>query len=557
MHVNGRANEVDHPLGYVRIVRRRKWVVLVTVAALITAASLFAFLQTPTYTATAEVLLQPPQNFSLTSAGVTQPLSPSDVQTQVQLLTSAPVKAAVAKDLGAAPPVMVSPVGQTNVIEVQAGNENPRRAARTANAYANAYAAFRQSQALSSLTTAANQLQIKVNILDGQIKDITSRLSAASVRDQASLMAQRDSLLTQDTSLKTQLSQIQLAVSANDGGAQLVTPATSPTSPSSPRPARDVLIALVVGLLLGVSLAFLREYLDDSIRTKEDLELATPGTPALGLIPVVADWKDHTAATVVSLAEPSSAAAEAYRTLRTSIQYVGLDRPVSTLQVTSAAAFEGKSTTLANLAVALANAGQDVVVVCCDLRRPRLHDFFGVKNDVGFTSVLLGEAPLFSALQDVPGTDHLQILPSGPIPSDPSELLSGQRTVEILTVLASEADIVLIDSPPVLPVTDAAVLSTRIDAVLVLAAAGRTKRRDLARATELLRQVDAPVMARYSTEWPREERTATATLLPPPAGTVRAPDDVGRRQLLNAEREPLAILVMHTAPAALAGHDGG
>jgi len=129
--------------------------------------------------------------------------------------------------------------------------------------------------------------------------------------------------------------------------------------------------------------------------------------------------------------------------------------------------------------------------------------------------------------------------------------------VEILTVLASEADIVLIDSPPVLPVTDAAVLSTRIDAVLVVAAAGRTKRRDLARATELLRQVDAPVMARYSTEWPREERTATATLLPPPAGTVRAPDDVGRRQLLNAEREPLAILVMHTAPAALAGHDGG
>jgi capsular exopolysaccharide synthesis family protein len=165
-----------------------------------------------------------------------------------------------------------------------------------------------------------------------------------------------------------------------------------------------------------------------------------------------------------------------------------------TLQVTSANAREGKTTTLANLAVALARSGQSVVVVCCDLRRPRVHEFFGLDNEIGFTSVLLGKVPLARAVQDVPAQTRLSLLASGPLPPNPSELLSSKRTVEVLGSLQAEFDIVLIDSPPVLPVTDALVLSGRVDATLLIGVAGATTRKEATRAVELLRQVDAPLV---------------------------------------------------------------
>jgi capsular exopolysaccharide synthesis family protein len=195
----------------------------------------------------------------------------------------------------------------------------------------------------------------------------------------------------------------------------------------------------------------------------------------------------------VSRSAPSSVPAEAYRSLRTSIQFLGLDRSIKTIQFTSPSAGEGKTTTLANVAVSIAQAGHRVVVVCCDLRRPRLHQYFDMSNQIGFTSVLLGEATLREALQPVPGLEGLQVLASGQIPPNPSELLSSDRTAELLASLAEYADIVLIDSPPVLPVTDAAVLAGRVDAVVVVAAAGRTTQTQVSRALEVLGRIDAPI----------------------------------------------------------------
>jgi capsular exopolysaccharide synthesis family protein len=198
---------------------------------------------------------------------------------------------------------------------------------------------------------------------------------------------------------------------------------------------------------------------------------------------------------LVSSAAPSSGAAEAYRTLRTSIQFVALDRPIRIVQITSPVAQEGKSTTLSNLGVVLAQAGQRVVMVCCDLRRPRLHNFFGKENRVGFTSVLLGQTSLADAVQPaLPDQDHLWLLASGPEPPNPSELLASPLTGEVLRTLASEFDVVLVDSPPVLPVTDAAVLSAHVDAVIVVSVAGITGGKDLRRTLELLSHVNAPVV---------------------------------------------------------------
>jgi receptor protein-tyrosine kinase len=263
----------------------------------------------------------------------------------------------------------------------------------------------------------------------------------------------------------------------------------------SPRPRRNAAIALVVGVVFGVGLAFLFEYLDDSIKSKSDLERAGRGAlPTLGLIPAVSGWKDRDEARVASVVDPKSPAAEAYRALRTSIQFLGLDHKVHAVQITSPTASEGKTTTLANLGVALASAGQRVVISCSDLRRPRIHEFFGLDNAVGLTSVILGEVPLSAAVQRVPDVENLYILASGPLPPNPSELLSSDHAADVLAALRAEYDMVLLDSPPVLPVTDAAVLSSRVDATLLVATAGMTTRRSVSRAVELLHQVEAPLV---------------------------------------------------------------
>jgi non-specific protein-tyrosine kinase len=148
---------------------------------------------------------------------------------------------------------------------------------------------------------------------------------------------------------------------------------------------------------------------------------------------------------------------------------------------------------MANLGVVAAQAGLRVVMVCCDLRRPRLHEFFGLSNQVGFTSVLLGSATLEEALQTIPGIDNLHLLASGQIPPNPSELLSGARTGEVLATLAENADLVLIDSPPVLVVTDAVVLASRVDAIVVVGSVGTSTRSQVTRALQMLNQIDAPV----------------------------------------------------------------
>jgi non-specific protein-tyrosine kinase len=443
-----------------------------------------SFIQTPVYSANAELLLQPKSTESLFDSETGQRRDPErGVQTEIEVLKSRPVQEAVKQKLGASPEILVSPVGQTDVIEVRSESTDPERAATVANTYATEYIDFRRKQAVDDLIAAGNEIQTKVTDLQRQIDAIDPRATD-----------RRTSLLEQQALFKQKQDQLQVDAALKTGGAQLVTQAAAPTSPIRPTPARSAVLATMVGLILGVGLAFMFEHLDDSIKGREDIERAVGGLPVLGLVPLVANWKDRGRPMVVSIAEPKSSAAEAYRALRTSVQFMGLDRPLRIIQMTSPAASEGKSTTLANLAVALAQAGERVVMVDCDLRRPRIHHFFGLSNDVGFTSVLVGDAPLSSALQSVEGQDRLRLLASGPVPPNPSELLSGRRAAEIFSALQAESDIVLVDCPPVLPVTDATVLAGRVNATLLVATSGTTSRSALQHAYGSLRQVDAPVI---------------------------------------------------------------
>ncbi|NTU81162.1 MAG: CpsD/CapB family tyrosine-protein kinase [Chloroflexales bacterium] len=198
-------------------------------------------------------------------------------------------------------------------------------------------------------------------------------------------------------------------------------------------------------------------------------------------------------ANLITLRDPGSAVAEAYRTLRTNILFSSLDRPLHTLLVTSTAPDEGKSTTLANLAVTMAQAEQRVLVVDCDLRRPSLHTLFGLPNERGLTSAILeqAEGPLPVQGSGVPG---LSVLTSGPLPPRPADLLGSRRMGALIERMRSEADIVLFDTPPAVAVTDAAVLAPRVDGVLLVLQAGHTRRDRAREARQLLEKVKANIV---------------------------------------------------------------
>ena len=495
---------------YLLVLRRRKVIIALAVAVVVTVALSLSYLQTPLYAATAKLLLRPRATQSVFGSNSGQAGDPArSVQTEIEVIKTEPVQELVRKRIGGAPSVQVGAVGQTDLVTIRAQSTDAKRSAVVANAYATAYVDFRRKQAIDDLSAASEEVQTKITDLQKQIDNLGSTTAslpacvdskttpdACTQRTaaEATVTQRRTTLISQLGLFQQRLDQLQVDSALASGGAQLVTPASTPSSPFQPTPRRNAILGIVLGLLLGVGIAFLIEYLDDSIKGKDDFERAVPGLAVLGMIPLVPDWKAKEQGKVVSISQPTSPAAEAYRILRTSIQFLGIDRQVRIIQVTSASAQEGKTTTLANLAVAFASSGLRTVAVCCDLRRPRLHEFFKLDNAVGFTSVLLGNVALAKALQPVPGQERLLLLASGPLPPNPAELLSSSRTLELFQSLASQADIVLIDSPPVLPVTDSLVLSQRVDSTILVSSAGTTTRKAAARATEMLQQVNAPLV---------------------------------------------------------------
>jgi capsular exopolysaccharide synthesis family protein len=468
---------------YGQIIRRRKWwVIWMTLAGL--AVSLGLSLNEPDqYSATAQVIVQA-STASTALGAVQQSVTATQVQTLLLLVTGAPVQQAVRRKLGSVPAVSASEVAQTDAIAITAISGSPARAALIANTYARAFVSNQVDLAITATTAAESQLK-------GHIKALRQQITAE--RAVAGDAAQVAALVSEETVLSQQLAQLQVDAAGNTAPVVFDSPAQVPTSPSSPKPKEDGALGLVAGLILGLGAAFLRDNLDDALLTAESAE-RTAGSPVLATVPLVPSWKRRDRPLVISITNPTSPAAEAYRSLRTSLQFAGQERELRTILVTSPASEEGKTTTLANLGAVFAQAGKRVVLVSCDLRRPRLGKFLGTDEKAGLTSVLLGEHALPQVIQPVQGDRRLCLLPSGPLPPNPAELLSGQGVREVFAALAENFDIVLIDSPPLLPVTDSVLLSRQVDATLLVVAAGQTRRGELHRAAEKLEQVSAPVI---------------------------------------------------------------
>ncbi|MFO1538630.1 MAG: YveK family protein, partial [Actinomycetota bacterium] len=399
---------------YFRVLLRHKWIIIVAMVVCVGASLALTFTRTAQYAATTTVLLEKrlvdtlfvPGGSGGDTAGADRSRS-----NEIAVMDGPEVEAAVEEQLGFTPDLVAfeAQIG-TDVVAITAQGPRPRRVAETANAYANTYIKVRIDQRVADLDGAVKAVEARVADVDTKIfltgADLINNPPAPDVIVQGRNTTPTDKRVLrlaeyerERDSYTNQLDDLRAAIAiASQPSAKVLSAAEVPTEPINKDPMRNLLAGIVVGLILGVALAFLREYLDDSVKTKEDLEAAT-GLNVLGIVPSLGDWKKRNTTPLVAMTQPRSPAAESYRSVRTSVEFLALDQPIGSIQVTSPQSSEGKTSTLANLAVTFARAGQRVIVVCCDLRRPRVHEFFGLSNRVGFTSVLLGDTPLVQAIQ--------------------------------------------------------------------------------------------------------------------------------------------------------------
>ena len=422
--------------------------------------------------------------------------------TYADIAKRAPVQDATKAALGLTwlPDYTVRVVANTQLVEISVLDTSPPRAQAVATELAHQLILQTPMQSGSETEQRQSFIKTQLDDLEVKIKDTQAEI-AKKQGDLANLFSARQiaDTQTQIAGLQTKLSTLQANYAALLSNTQqgaintisVIEPAQLPRSPIGPNKLATILLAAAIGLILSAGAAYLLEYLDDSLKNPEDIQ-KTLGLTTLGAIPVMEETTTEGELAVV--ASRHSRASEAFRVLRTNLRFAGVDHALKAILITSPSPTEGKSLTVANLGAALAQAGEHVILVDTDLHRPRLHRIFGLRNNRGITSALLEEQPdLDDLLQDttVPG---LQVLTSGPLPPNASELLGSTRMRELLTDLGRLADVLILDSPPATALADAAVLATQTDGILLVLDAGNTRREAGQRAIEALERVQARVL---------------------------------------------------------------
>ena len=480
-----------------------KWLWLIVLATLVASASsnLATRQQPPIYEAKTTLLVGQAlqkQDVNQTDFWLGQALA----QTYSEVAKRQPVRQATMNALGLSwlPEYNVKPVANTQLLEIQVVDTSPERAAAVASELASQLILQSPTQPQQEQQKRRQFIEQQLNDLEANIdltKEEIGRLEDAldgmfSARQIADTQNQIAAL---QQKLNTyQANYAQLLNSLGEGSVNVLTvvePATVPTVPIGPKKTLTILLAAAIGLILAVSAAFLLEYLDDTLKTPDDIMQAL-GLSALGAIARIEG--DTLADKLITADHPKSPISEAYRVLRTNLQFSSVDRPLKTLLVTSANPIEGKSVTAANIGVVMAQAGHSVIMVDSDLRRPVLHKIFQIPNNEGFTNALLHANPSPGAYLQPTKVENLRVLTTGPLPPNPSELLGSERMKGLIEHLKSEADVVIFDSPPSLAVTDAAVLAMQMDGTLLVVDAGATRRGLAGRAVENLQKVGGNVL---------------------------------------------------------------
>jgi non-specific protein-tyrosine kinase len=396
------------------------------------------------------------------------------------------------------PEYTVRVVANTQLVEITVVDASPPRAQAVAAELANQL--IRQAP-----TSSGGEVQQRQAFVKSQLDDLEAKITETKSEiekkqtDLANMFSAQQiaDAQTQIAGLQTKLNTLQANYAALLSNTQqgaintisVIEPAALPTKPIGPNKPATILLAAAIGLILAAGAAYLLEYLDDTLKNPDDVQKEL-GLTTLGAVPVIENPGDE----MVMLSGSQSAATEAYRVLRTNLQFAAVDRPLRTLLVGSPAPTEGKSLTVANLGAVLAQSGKRVVAVDSDLHRPRLHRLFKLRNNAGLTTALLEERPALDGLLQETAVPGLRVLTSGPLPPNPAELLGSARMKELLGELAAQADVVLLDSPPATALADAAILSTQADGVLLVLDSGRTRREIAKRSLEALKRVNARVI---------------------------------------------------------------
>ena len=478
-----------------------RWWWLIVVCAALGAGAAFYYNSriVPSYTSTATLLVQMGSaRDQATSIYAAQRMA----STHSQMLTGRVVMAAAVERLGLswspnalAGRIRTTQVPDTGLIRLSATHTDPTLTAQIANTVAESYVAYNEQMQQGRYAEYLDSVLQQMNDMAALIEQTTAAIAAMGTPitgEEHAELARLETTLSgyrnTHATLWNSYEQMRLTTTLSTDSVTLFEPAEVPRGPNSTGKGQNILLAAAAGAALAAGVAFLIDYLDDTIKSPDDVREAL-GLNTLGAI---GQRKGDEGELILS-EHPRAALSEAYRRLRTNVRFSSLDNPVKTLLVTSPGTTEGKSVTAANLAVAMAQAGLKVVLVDADLRRPRVHRIFGLEKSSGLTqSLLVGR--LDGNVRATDKAEGLGILTCGEIPPNPAELLGSQRMVALLADLKAHVDVVIIDSPPLLPVTDAAVLARSVDGVLLVLQAGKTRRSAATQAMESLRQVGANVI---------------------------------------------------------------
>ena len=482
---------------------KRWWWLMVACVMVASASSYIGTLSTPRiYQATATVMIgQSIQqvNPSSNDLWVSQQLA----RTYSEMVKRQPVLEGAARALGlnfipSGDNVSTRQIEGTQLLEVSVRDTDPLRAKALADEICNQL--ILQSPTNNSRDQARQEfvqaqltdLEEKVKATEAEIKAEQAKLDAAnSARAIQQYQSNINALQTKLENYRNSYASLLLTVQGGTNYISIFDYATVPAAPISPNVPQTVLLAAAIGLGLAVGGAFLIEFLDDTIKTPEEVAHVSP-LPLLGSIAPIEGEKPTDRLVVAQ--QPLSTISEAFRVLRTNIQFAFVDRRLRSLAVTSPGPSEGKSLVMANLATSIAQSGAKVVAVDADLRRPTMHKIFGVSNEEGLSTLVLHPEEKAEHYLQTTSVENLWLLTTGALPPNPAELLGSQRMADIIEELQSFADVLVFDTPPALVVTDAVVVATRVDGVIMVLDAGRTRRGMVKRLAEELKRVRANVL---------------------------------------------------------------
>ena len=486
---------------YLLIIRRRWWLIVLVALFAGVLVFLVSVNSSPVYRSTLRLLIDEPPGSS--GSDYTQLLLEQRLAlTYSEIIETRSVLEETISELGLPHNiaqlqrmVSTSVLRDTKIIDVHVEDTDRARVAAIANTIGEVF--IRQNHERESLRYAepiANWEE-RASDIAMDIEGVEEELESIGVARSAEQSAAVSLLETQLAELKSRYGDALDNINAllaeqarQSSNVVQLEPAQVPDVPVRPRTVRDTALAVVIGALIGLGSIFLLEYLDDTVKDAEQIQDDTR-LPTLGNVAVIKDIKQP--GRLVAHVRPRDPISEGYRTLRTNLTFASVDGGLRSLLVTSATPEDGKSVTIANLAIVFAQAGKQVVLVDTDLRRPVQHQFFGLQNRGGVTETILeSRAPVYKYLQETM-IPNLLVLPSGPPPPNPAELLGSQRMGDVYNALLEEADIVLFDTPPVLSVTDAAVLAPRVSGCLMVVKSGRTKREALVQMTNTLEASNA------------------------------------------------------------------